>query len=81
MKILPDFRRNQNSDENVVQRVQALENDIRELRAWKNKKNESELELMDQRTGETMRLGNLSTPFSEIHYDFKKMILPVKLKQ
>ena len=46
---------------------------MRELRAWKNKKNESELELMDQRTGETMRMGNLSTPFSDINYDFVDM--------
>ena len=70
MKTLPDLSLSPSSDDRMFRRVEVLEKDVRELKAWKLKKNESELELMDQRTGETLRLGNMSTPFSEIHYEF-----------
>ena len=70
MNSLPDLKMSSSSDDRMFRRVEVLEKDVRELKAWKHKKNESELELMDQRTGETLRLGNLSTPFSDMHYEF-----------
>ena len=53
-------------DEQLMSRIEVLEREVKELRTSTCKRNDSDLEIMDQRTGETMRMGNLSTPFSDM---------------